>query len=378
MYQGHTLPEVLQEIRDQKTEKRDYIVPGAKLSMEDDGKTVSFRMKNGRHEMIQSYDATDWFGHQMALSLGIPYKYYQLMQQAKPELLAQNVNAWLSDKTDTNYLFRSFEREDGNVARALLSERYHCIDNIAVASFILPELEKVPGLEIASCDLTEDHLYIKAINTHVEHEIAVGDAFQSGIIISNSEVGRGAVTIKPLLYRLVCTNGMIVNALAKRKYHVGRRLTDEMGVDLGLYSQDTLVADDKVLFMKLRDVANHALSEAGLLESLNVLKLSMDAPITGKTKNVVEVCAKEFGLSEDEQDLVLENLIKDSANHTLYGLSNAITKTSQLIGTGKYERATELESIGWDVATMGPGLWRHMNITDPKNLRKRNNETNAA
>ena len=42
-------------------------------------------------------------------------------------------------------------------------------------------------------------------------------------MISNSEVGLGAVSIQPLVYRLVCTNGMIVNDMGERRHHVGRQ-----------------------------------------------------------------------------------------------------------------------------------------------------------
>lgn len=37
-------------------------------------------------------------------------------------------------------------------------------------------------------------------------EVRKGDIVQAGVMISNSEVGLGAVSIQPLVYRLVCTN----------------------------------------------------------------------------------------------------------------------------------------------------------------------------
>lgn len=42
-----------------------------------------------------------------------------------------------------------------------------------------------------------------------------------------------------------------------------------------------------------------------------------------------------------------------------YGLSNAVTSTSHDIAD--YDRATELEGIGWKVATMESGLWEQVN-----------------
>ena len=50
-------------------------------------------------------------------------------------------------------------------------------------------------------------------------DVVPGDTVQGGVIISNSEVGLGAVSVQPLLYRLVCTNGMVVNDLGERRTH---------------------------------------------------------------------------------------------------------------------------------------------------------------
>ena len=44
---------------------------------------------------------------------------------------------------------------------------------------------------------------------------------------------------------------------------------------------------------------------------------------------------------------------------SLYGLSNAVTRMSQDVES--YDRATELESAGWDIATMPAGLWKTIN-----------------
>ena len=50
--------------------------------------------------------------------------------------------------------------------------------------------------------------YIKVVNPRLTAEVVPGDIVQAGIIISNSETGLGAVCIQPLIYRLVCSNGV--------------------------------------------------------------------------------------------------------------------------------------------------------------------------
>ena len=75
-------------------------------------------------------------------------------------------------------------------------------------------------MQIMSVEVTSEKLYLKIVDTRKEYACA-GDTVQSGVVISNSEVGLGAVAVQPLLYTLKCSNGM-VDSMAERKTHVGR------------------------------------------------------------------------------------------------------------------------------------------------------------
>ena len=44
---------------------------------------------------------------------------------------------------------------------------------------------------------------------------------------------------------------------------------------------------------------------------------------------------------------------------SLYGLSNAVTRYSQDVES--YDRATALEGLGWQIATMGKNKWKEIN-----------------
>ena len=111
-------------------------------------------------------------------------------------------------------------------------------------------------MHFESCQLTDSRMYIKVVNTRLEAEVVPGDIVQSGIIISNSEVGLGSVSIQPLVYRLVCSNGMVVNDAQTRRNHVGR--VNEASENYQLYSEKTLEADDKAFAMKIQDGAGRS------------------------------------------------------------------------------------------------------------------------
>ena len=354
MKQGRALPEVLTELQRQNSMKRDFIAPASALRLSDDGET--FLMDHVSVKDSDSLGTTDLFHRQVGAALGIPAKYYDLMRKQKPELLADNVNSWLSDR-DQSYMIRSMDYGYGRVARAFLSDRYRRIDNMEIATAVLPLFAGQEGLEVVSSEVTENRLYLKIVNHRLEREVVPGDLVQAGVIISNSEVGLGAVSVQPLVYRLVCTNGMVVNDFGERRAHVGR-VTKALEDSFSIYSDETIEAEDKAFMLKLRDTTLAAIEEARFAQIVGRLQESVQARITGRVQDVIELTGKAFDLNQIEQDSVLNYLIS-GGDLSLYGLSNAITRASQDLES--YDRATALEGIGWQVATMPSAQWKEIN-----------------
>ena len=355
MKQGRTLSEVLGTLSEQKASKADYIAPAPAMGFSPDARTFAIYRPVERGGWLE-FGMTDLFHRQVGTALGIPAKYYEAMQKEKPQLLVENVNTWLNDKAQS-YMVRTLDYDGTQTARAFLSERYRRIDNLDVASAVLPMFAGKEGMEVASCAVTESRLYLKIVNHRLEREVVPGDVVQAGILISNSEVGLGAVTVQPLIYRLVCSNGMIVSELGERRAHIGRanRNTD---TGFEFYTDETIEAEDRAFMLKLRDTAKAALEEAQFAQAVNQLQEAAQAPITGHVQEVVELTGKTYDLNQSEQESVLDYLIR-GGDLSLYGLSNAITKASQDVES--YDRATALESIGWQVATMPANQWRSIN-----------------
>ena len=299
---------------------------------------------------------TDLFHRQVGSALNIPAKYYDMMRTQKPQLLAENVNAWLGDR-DQSYMIRSMDFGRGRVARAFLSDRYRRIDNLEVANAVLPLFAGKEEMEVVSCEVSDSRLYIKIVNHKLEMAVVPGDYVQAGVVISNSEVGLGAVSVQPLVYRLVCSNGLCVNDFGERKAHVGRaaKMLDD---SFSLYTDETLQAEDKAFLLKLRDTTLAAIEEARFAQIVGRLQKSTQAKITGRVQDVIELTGKAYDISQPEQDSILDYLVK-GGDLSLYGLTNAITRASQDVES--YDRATALEGIGWQVATMPETLWREIN-----------------
>lgn len=74
--------------------------------------------------------------------------------------------------------------------------------------------------------------------------------------------------------------------------------------------------------------------------------------------NGAKLTTYENGINAEEQEGILKYLI-EGGDLSLYGLSNAVTRASQDVVS--YDRATTLEGIGWQVATMEPQQWKQIN-----------------
>ena len=211
MKNGRTLTEVAQEIDRQQRTKRDYLAATNAITIDASGdRNVTLKFGD------QILSADDLALRQIGEHTGVPAKYFDRMRTDAPALLANNLNHWLHSSNEKR-LIRTLD----NHARAFLSDRYQRIDHADVAEVVLPALSVVAGLDIVSCEITDRKLYIKAVTARVQGEVKRGDVVQAGVSISNSEVGLGALRVDPLLFRLVCLNGLIRSDESFSKYHIG-------------------------------------------------------------------------------------------------------------------------------------------------------------
>ena len=355
MKTGLTITEMAAEIERQAAAKADYLVNPLSMEMDSTGRVPMLRVTEGGMDQLEPLEIQETAHRQLGAHLNIPWKYYERMLQEEPGLLADNVNRWLHKGEPTQRLLRTI---DGR-ARAFLSNRYRCIDNFEIAKAVLPIIMGMPGARFESTQITENYMYIKVVNPKLTGEVRVGDVVQAGVVISNSETGLGAVNVQPLIYRLACLNGMVVNdaSTRTRRNHVGRaNSTDE---NFALYSQETLDQDGKAFMMKVQDTVKAAVDEARFARVLDTMKESTLARLdTTDIPSVVKLTSNNFGLTETEGKGVLQHLLED-ADYTLYGLANAVTRYSQDVED--YDRASKLEVIGYNVMTMPPAMFRQIN-----------------
>lgn len=363
MKAGSTLQAISARILAAHQAKKDYVADTSVLNMtvvpstESSGSqdvALEFKLK----DKVQTYKPTRLCLEQIASRVGIPSKYAERMRAEAPELLCRNVNHWFTSKPEKR-MIRTLNH-DQNVARAFLSQQYRVLDNFDLFASVMPKLQEA-GCLIRSAEITDTRFYIQAstprINTIIEQNVKIGThnqinrTVEAGVIIGNSEVGCGSIFVDPIMFDLVCTNGLILQRTLKR-HHVGRKNEGEIFGDEGtaeLFSDETRRLDDVAFWAKVNDVVTAALdvtkfnANVDRLRQLQKVELAADAAAVPK---VVEAVAQRFSLVEQEKANLLIHFAQ-GGDFSQYGLINAVTRTAEDVPS--YDRAVEIERLGGQI-----------------------------
>ncbi len=351
---GSTLSDIAQRIDRATRTARDFLAGPSQIRLAITDRTPALVLDDGSG--AQRFAISPVAHHQLADHLDIPMPYYRRMMDASPELLASSANTWLERSAGRRLVRTGLSDQQLPTARAFLSDRYRPLDHAGLLQALVPLLGSHQA-RIESCELTERRLYLKAVSPRITGTVRVGETVMAGIVITNSEVGFGSVSVQPLIYTLRCTNGMILEDASLRQNHLGRRLGDPESTDVQhLLSDEARQADDRAFFLMVRDVATAALDPAVFQRHLARIQESADRPITSnRLDQVVEVTAKRFSLATEEREGVLAHLIR-GGDLSQWGLSSAITRFSQDVGD--YERATDLERIGGRLLDLAGRDWQ--------------------
>jgi len=337
-----SLQELVDELERQKANRYDVVVPSEQLIVSFDAGTntvcIDVPQPDGKSKR---HGITPYAHQQIATKCSIPWKYYEKMKdEEKLDLLARNVNTWLPSKDK-----RLVRVLDNNV-RALLSDRYRCIDNYDVLLETLSKFkdlqkERNISIEIKENTLTDRRLYIKATSPDLVGEVfhfpnRPPEPVHGGVIISNSEVGAGSFKVEPFINVLVCQNGLIREKIFKR-VHIGR----EREIGYVEWSDETLELQDATLMAKIRDMITQTFDpetfQKWIDEINNVARTEILKP-TIAVNNIV----KHFKLSESKKEALINQFARESP--TQWGLAMAVTRVAQ--NEENYEKQIELEKVG--------------------------------
>jgi hypothetical protein len=137
---------------------------------------------------------------QFCQKLDIPVRYFRRLPDEMKIVVA---NYDLERLKGTSFLVRG----KGEWIRAFLSAEYVACNNSEIAQ-TAESLLRNGALDVKSFVLEETHMFLKIISEDIMDRNA---GLKAGIMIGNSEVGMGSVSVEPFVFRKPCTNDLIVS-----------------------------------------------------------------------------------------------------------------------------------------------------------------------
>ena len=315
-------------------EKKDVIVDTANVDFHANGNNTLYLA-----EIDEAFTVNDIALNQIATKIGLSKKYLDKMLDGHKSILQDNINYWFHN-TPKQQMIRTID----GTARAFLSDKYKRVDNDMIAKQVLPILLD-KKYTIRSCAITDTKMYIKASLPSLQREVNKGDVVESGVIISNSEVGHGSVDVSPFLYRLLCDNGMKVNDARLNSRH----LTSSQATIDGVYeilSDEAKELDSQALLAKVRDVVASTSDEVRFGQQVQKMTDASGVKIK-RPKKVIEILENKFDLTKDEGENILENLMNRDDKQPMANLWSVVNSITALGNTIEdYDRGTKMQEIG--------------------------------
>lgn len=327
MIRNLSLPDLIQTVNQEERQKKDHLIESNTLSVTTRDNTSYLNVPG---KFSESYVLNDTARVQLATRLEIPYRYAEKLRMEEPRLLDQNLNALLR-RSNEKRLIRTL----GLQCRAVLSPSYRILDNYSFLGTVLPMLAQMPDAKLNEAYLTETHLHISLIFQSAQGYVKPGDPVRYGIMLVNSEVGMGSLSVWSFIHRLVCSNGLVVTEAdgpSVRRVHIGKRMEDL-----------TKLPSDREVWLEYGDVVRTTADSRRLPQILHRLQIAAQTPVMDAPEDAVEKMAKKFQLTKDEGERVLSRYIAGNDLST-WGLVNAITEAAK--DAESVQRRVEMQTIG--------------------------------
>lgn len=252
--------------------------------------------------------------------LQVPSRYFtRLVKAGQKELAAENINVWLQDDDKRKFLLREYK----GTIRGVLSGSYSKYDAPEILNTIA-EVFDPSEFKLKGSFINEERLHLRLCENKMMN--VNGEDLFAGIALDSSDVGRAGLSVKFLVWKQVCTNGLVIakeSAQIFRQKHVG-------------ISHDDFIAGLKEGFERFYDLKDNISRsiEATAKVELNRGSAEDDDELIEHIQNIT-------GLSEESSNEVL-NVVDLNYKRTRWGLINGITEVAQQF---TLERRIELETI---------------------------------
>jgi hypothetical protein len=235
---------------------------------------------------------------QFCQKLDIPVRYFRRLPD---EMKITVANYDLERLKGTSFLVRS----KGDWIRAFLSAEYVAYNNSEIADTVQGLLGN-GALTMKSFVLEETHMFLKIISEEIWD---VESGLKAGIMIGNSEVGMGSVSVEPFVFRKPCTNDLIVSQ-EKSFRHAHIHLTE--------YE----------MTRRMAEAVSEGFSVANTV--LNAFLKTREEPIPDPVATIRKIAEARKFSQKLTDEVVSSYLVEPESNR--FGVINAFTNAAQKLG----------------------------------------------
>jgi hypothetical protein len=291
------------------------------------------------------------------------------MENPAGVMLASHSLNELAYMDDRSALYRFLRTDEGLWLRAVLSDKYHMLDNDMALQSIMAGLGE-QGLSLNDCevegDVTMDRLRLRiavpdiAVNAAdvlanynmpftMDQSRGIHDSplesetppvVWAGLEIANSETGNGAYSVASRIVIALCRNGM-TRPIEFRRAHVGAVL-EQGTIDWSVETRNNALT---LITSQVGDAVRQYLSVEYVEGEVNKMREAKGIEINSPSESA-SIVQDWFGLSVGETTNVLDCFAR-GGDYTALGMGQALTAAAQLVEDG--DRQTEMESMFWEL-----------------------------
>lgn len=158
--------------------------------------------------------------------------------------------------------------------------------------------------------LSEDRLVVRFVD-FTPIPVNDGSPLYLGFTVSSSDVGRGSLNAKMMIYRSVCTNGLLISSMGGtlyKQHHIGEAMSESK---LNVFNK--MLADIDTIGSQI--VGNISTCRKETLKDYEM-------------KMYLEKAKREMKLSEKSMEK-LQDLISGTYEPTKWGIINGVTELAQ-------------------------------------------------
>ncbi len=289
------ISEAIETLREREKRFFDMTLPVSEIRMNQDGTMKLNGLMSSSRLQSQALNT-------LANRIGVQAGYLRRCDDDLIDLRAQNVNRWLQKlPQDKEFLVRM----DGRECRAVLSTSYVSVSNLELLERFQQYAPDINGSSKVNLELDATAMACQIHWTDPDHTVellAPGDISHLGLHIGNSEVGFHSVEIAAFMFRLVCTNGMVVaeKSWCFRRTHLS--CIEQLN--------ETFEVAVPQIVQKLPEMGS-------------IFQTAMNITVEDPVKEI-ERLANQNGLTIKQHNLVIDHFNR-ALDPTMFGIINAFT-----------------------------------------------------